>query len=405
MPRKKTQLPKTQEEILRDQLVPYDPQGVPVSENPKTKRALNSRVDKANEKTLTIGLKDIDQAIVYYFENVIKPSAIQNGNKISVPILYGSPERWSAVQKDGFYRDKNGKIMTPLIMFKRDSVEKNRTLGNKLDGNFPKNIQYFEKRYNSREVYDNFSVINNRKPTKQYVGVVIPDYVNVTYSCVIFTDYVEQMNKIVESINYASDSYWGDPEKFKFRAMIDTYTTSVELAKGQDRAVKTTFSINLLGHIIPDNINTLPLGSRKVFSKSRILFNFETQSDKETLQASSLTPVREASRRFFENTLTGAQSRGMTVEQIIFTTTSNTAIADTIQSNFATFLNKTILTPPPGFSLDEDSFTVYVNGVAINPDHVLRQQDGTNITASFNPTLIGYSIEQTDTVVITGKFT
>jgi len=38
--------------------------------------------------------------------------------------MYGSPERWKAVQKDGFHRDKNGKIQAPLIMFKRDSVEK-----------------------------------------------------------------------------------------------------------------------------------------------------------------------------------------------------------------------------------------------------------------------------------------
>ena len=58
------------------------------------------------------------------------------------------------------------------------------------------------------------------------------------------------MNKIVESINYASDSYWGDPSKFKFRAMIDNYTTNTNITQGQDRTVKTDFQINLLGHIV-----------------------------------------------------------------------------------------------------------------------------------------------------------
>jgi hypothetical protein len=44
------------------------------------------------------------------------------------------------MQADGFYRDKNGKTMVPLIMFKRDSFTKNNTLGNKLVKNHKKNI-------------------------------------------------------------------------------------------------------------------------------------------------------------------------------------------------------------------------------------------------------------------------
>ncbi len=405
MARKKAQLPKTQQELRRETIQPYDTQGVPPYVDPRKKRALNQRVDDTTHRTLTIGLKDIDQTIVYYFENVIKPSVIQNGNRISVPIIYGSPERWSSVQKDGYYRDKNGKIMTPLIMFKRDNVEKIRNIGNKLDANSPQNIQFFEKKYSKANVYDAFSLLNNRQPVKEYFGVVIPDYVDITYSCIVFTDYVEQMNKIVESINYASDSYWGDPDKFSFQAMIDNYATTVDLSKGTDRVVKTNFTIKMRGHIIPDNINTELLGTRRFFSKGRIFFNFETQTDLETLSLSAKTPAKESSIRFFDNTLTSAQNKGMTLEQIVFTTTSNTAVADIVTNNVATFLNKTILTPPPGFTLDEDSFTVYVNGVSINPVHVNVQQVGSNIVITFNPALVGYDIESTDTVVLTGKFT
>lgn len=401
MPRKKPV--KTQEELRREMITPFDTSGIPVAENPKTKRSLQRRVDDSTTKTLTIGLKDIDETIVYYFNNVIRPTVSQNGNLVSVPILYGSPERWSAVQRDGFYRDKNGKIMAPLIMFKRDSVEKNRSLGNKLDANSPQNFQIFEKKYSNKNVYDSFSILANRIPVREFYGVVIPDYVDITYSCVIFTDYVEQMNKIVEEINYASDSYWGDAEKFKFRAMIDNYTTAIELAKGQDRAVKTTFSIKLLGHIIPDSVSTVPLGSRKFFSKSRVLFNLETIDNFDKLMARSRTPERQASRRFFDNSLTGAQNQGMTLEQIIFLNTSNTAIADTVSLNLATFTGKSFLQVPPSFTFDENSFNIFVNGVTINPDHVLVQDIVTAITATFNPNLIGYDIESSDTVLITGK--
>jgi hypothetical protein len=63
------------------------------------------------------------------------------------------------------------------------------------------------------------------------------------------------MNKIVEAINYASDSYWGDKERFKFNAKIDTFSnTSVEVSTRNNRMVKTDFGLKLQGYIIPDAI-------------------------------------------------------------------------------------------------------------------------------------------------------
>lgn len=112
-----------------------------------------------------------------------------------------------------------------------------------------------------------------------------------------------------------------------------------------------------------------------------------------------------SSVRFFENSFTGAQRQGLTQQQIIFLTTSNSATADTVATNLATFLNKSLLSPPVGFTFDENSLTVYVNGVAIIPQHVNIQQVGANLTATFLPQSIGYDIEPTDTVVLTGKFT
>ena len=35
---------------------------------------------------------------------------------------------------------------------------------------------------------------------------------------------MEQLNKIIEACEYASDAYWGNPERFQFRAfIIDIY--------------------------------------------------------------------------------------------------------------------------------------------------------------------------------------
>ena len=223
-----------------------------------------------------VGIKDIDTAIYYYFNEVIKPTVVQNGKVINVPVVYGSPERWKSMQKDGYYRDKNGKMQAPLIVFRRETVEKNRSIGNKMDANNPHNFGIFEKKFSRDNVYDRFGILNNRVEKRELYAVAIPDYVNIVYSCIIFTDYVEQNNKIIEGINFASDSYWGNPSSFRFRAMIDNYTTSAEIVQGNDRIIKTEFQINLLGHIVTDTYNAQLVNTKKVYSKSNIKITSET---------------------------------------------------------------------------------------------------------------------------------
>jgi len=274
-------LPKTQTQIRQDSINTYtNPEsGVSAQVSPlvdSTNRAY--QVSRATDEVqnLTIGIKDIDEAIYYYFNEVLRPQVSQNGKMINVPLVYGSPERWASMQKDGYYRDKNGKMQAPLIVFRRDNIEKNRNLGNKLDGNSPTNYGVFEKKFSQKNIYDRFSILNNRVPVKEYYAVAIPDYVNITYSCIIFTDYIEQNNKIIEGVNFASDSYWGDPSRYRFRAMINNYSTSTEIVQGNDRMVKTEFTINLLGHIVTDVVNAQIFNSKKVFSKAAIKVTSET---------------------------------------------------------------------------------------------------------------------------------
>ena len=240
---------------------------------PEFNRALEVSLKDDNTKSINVGLEDHDDAILYYLENVIKPTVTQNDRQIAVPIIYGSPERWKSIQADGFYRDKNGKTMVPLIMFKRESFEKNRALGNKLDGNVVHNVQYFEKQYSQRNVYDNFSVLRNQKPQKEYILGIIPDYITLTYKLSIYTDYVQQMNKIIEALEFASDSYWGDPEKYQFRAVITSFPTPVLLENSSDRANRSEITLTLQGYIIPNSINVAQAGPNpKSYNVTKTIF-------------------------------------------------------------------------------------------------------------------------------------
>ena len=122
-------------------------------------RELQTTRSNDNVQNYNVGIKDIDESIFYYFNEVLKPQVTQNGKQINVPLVYASPERWAAMQKDGYYRDKNGKMQAPLITFRRDSLEKNRQLGNKLDGNNPHNFGVFEKKFSKNNVYDKFGIL------------------------------------------------------------------------------------------------------------------------------------------------------------------------------------------------------------------------------------------------------
>ncbi len=145
-------IPKTQREISEGLQSPYDAKrGNPNNaNNPNQFPSVNTneanlpfnRSEKLSfkgdgTKPFSIGIKDIDETIMYYFNNVIQPSVLQNGERIPVPVMYGSPERWKSIQKDTYLRDKKGAIMMPIIVFKRDSLEKNRALSRKLDANQP----------------------------------------------------------------------------------------------------------------------------------------------------------------------------------------------------------------------------------------------------------------------------
>jgi hypothetical protein len=404
-------VPKSQVELSQETITPYLNQGKgPV---PANLRRENQRSVKSDDvKQFQVGLQDIDEAIFYYFNNVIRPSVTQNSTRLNVPVIYGSPEKWSAVQKDGYYRDNNGKIQLPLIMFKRDSVEKNRTMGNKMDANNPIHFGIFERKYSPKNFYDRFSALSNRIPVKEYYGVIMPDYVNLVYTCIIFTEYVEQMNSIVESVNYASDSYWGDPERFKFRAAIDSYTTATEHVQGETRSVKTTFQIKLAGYVVPDSINTAVANPNKFYSKAAITFRMETAGTSEILNAKASTPAAQAPSRFFDAPIVssggsgnGGGGSGMTQEQITYVGLQSTALADTVTNPVATFNNRTIALTPAGFpTLDEGDFQVYINGVMIpSLNRVTEQVNPTTITVTFSD--LGFILDSTDQVLIVGKFT
>ena len=240
---------------------------------------------------LSVKLIDIDSAILYYFDNVIQPSVEDNGENVKVPIMYASPERWKAIQRDGFMKDKKRQTITPVIAYRRTSVERDDTIPqDKLDANNPNMFYTFEKRFSQENRYDNFNVQQGLLPQKEYYNVTFPDYVVLNYDFIVWTSYIEQMNKIVEKVIYSDGAYWGDPEKLRFRSRIESFTDTTEVSD-VERLVRTNFSVTLRGYLLPDGNYDHRSTTQKFISPKRITFGTETDSiiDKKIGRAGQFT--------------------------------------------------------------------------------------------------------------------
>ena len=87
------------------------------------------------------------------------------------------------------------------------------------------------------------------------------------------------MDKLIEALNFASNSYWGDPSRFQFLAKMETFTDAQTYEQGEDRLVRTEFDLTLNGYLIPDTLNAyLAQLSSRTYNLCKIVFNTEQVS-------------------------------------------------------------------------------------------------------------------------------
>lgn len=323
------------------------------------------RTDSTSLGELNIGLKDLDYAIKYYLEEVIKPTINDFGSVRPVPVVYGSPEKWKNVQEDGYYRDREGKILAPIIAYKRTAVAKNRALGSKVDGNHPQIYYSQQVKYTQNNKYDQFSKLVGKTPPRTYVNTVMADYVDLTYEVVIWTDFVEQMNNIVEAIVYSEGSFWGEKERFKFRTKIDSFTNTTDLLQDADRIVRTNFTLTLFGYIVPD------------------------------------VTVKQLSEKLSEITYSSTEiETELIVSDIPPFPIPQTKTAIKVLPESAVFEG---LISRPNYLLSD--FYVEINGQAVPTAAVIaiQQQNNNAINVIFDLGVLGYTLATTDVITITGK--
>lgn len=220
------------------------------SEDAKLNKAKQLRRDQDNVKNVSVGIYDIDSAFSNFLQNDVKPTIEDDGRFYPVPVIYASPEKWASAQRDGFMKDDNGMMLTPVISFKRNNLSINTDLAKLKVAENEDTHQMFERTYTKVNRYDQFSVLTGQTPKKEYMSVERPDYVNLEYEVVVWCDYMEQVNKIVEQIVFFQGRSFGD--RYKFVIKGDSYSFETISEMGQDRITKASINLTAKAYIVPE---------------------------------------------------------------------------------------------------------------------------------------------------------
>ena len=232
-------------------------------------------------KGYSITLKDVDTAILSHVKKVMKPKIREANETIDVNVMYGNEERWKAVRKNNVLRDKQGTLILPLIMLKRTDIARNELSGQAFKHDVKReHIEVIRNsQWSKKNRYDRFSVLTGQKPQYETLVTGMPDFADITYEFVLWTNFIEQMNPLIEMFMEQSNQYWGNSEQYKFLSSIDSITDASEMNQDGERFIKSTFSLKVSCYLLPEEINSVVTGKisnlQKKLTPSRVVFGTE----------------------------------------------------------------------------------------------------------------------------------
>jgi hypothetical protein len=235
-----------------------------------------------------ITLKDVDTAINNHMKDVMRLKVSSAGEQKDVPIMYANQERWVNARKNNFMKDKSGAIVLPLVLFRRTGLEKNTNmyvgLEHDVHRKFSKVVR--NSQWSKDNKYDRFAVQTGKKPVTENIVTGVPDYVIINYDFIVWTNFIEQMNTILEAFVEQDNIYWGGSTNYRFLSKVESISDSTEMSVDTERFIKSTFNVTTYAYLLPEyasNIltNKVSQTSREI-TPAKIVFGFEGDAtDKE----------------------------------------------------------------------------------------------------------------------------
>ena len=226
------------------------------SEKGNSKVVIKKGTGRNAGKGLSIGLTDIDTTVIRHMKNVMKPVVREANEIIKVPVMYGNEERWKSIRNRGVLRDKNNTIILPVIVIKRTGVAMNDQMplsfDNDVQGKYISVVRS-SNGWSKNNRYDRFSVLTGQKPVEEFIKTGMPDFVVCTYSIVMMTAFMEQMNDLNTIMVEHLETYWGDSTSYRFlSAMEGDISNEVQMESQGERLIKNELTISIKGYMIPE---------------------------------------------------------------------------------------------------------------------------------------------------------
>lgn len=362
---------------------------------PDLNRANQIKSQKGDIKQ-KVSLFDVDYAIMTYLQDVVLPTLDDNGTTLKIPVIYGNSERWAGARQQGIYRDIHGKIQLPLMMIRRTSVAKNEAMPM-----LNRHVSYSTiRKYSKDNRYDRFTALGaTSKPKYELFNITMPDYVEVNYSCMGWTNYTEHLNSIIESLTFASDEYWGDKQKFKFITTIADYEVVNEVGDGTERINRVEFTLNVKGYLLPEKFDGEST-TKKSFSTKRFAITTETDmTGNGRLEGFITTPSP-----YYDNK-----------DLIDFLSINNSIVQVPVSLNTITFSSIKLIRTPSALSsvisgtltIDSETYDVklYINGVRYyQGTHFSATYSNNQLIITFSSVGLGFNVDTNDDITISGKF-
>ena len=377
-------------------------------------RAEQIRRDDDVVKTPKRTVYDIDFAIKWYLENEIQPQVEQNGEITRIPIIFSNGEKWDSVRRLGYARDEKGKLQSPLIILKRNTLQERDQL-KKLDINnpIPGNQITYKQKYNKRHRYsdDVFPIPNPDAATSsELFAINIPEYVDIEYDMLIWTDFTTQMNEVIEQIMPYGTFAWGN-EFNKYRTFIRNISFETVNTAGDDRLVRATIPLTVNGTLMAEQeFRQSTLQKRYSIKKLQWALVVDTPID---VFSTTLVPQEliNAKQRIISGNvvIAGGASGGAQIDvpTIDYLTNLTEQTATLVDGDTVTITADVARNPVTNLPATVNEFDIFINGQYIDKSIYTWTPliSGTATqTIEFNSTTLGYSLEATDTIIIKGRW-
>ena len=220
----------------------------------------------------------------------MKPRIKEANETFKIPVYYGNEERWKSARKRGVLRDKNNVLILPLIMLRRTEISRNDLSGQGFSHDVKSKYVSVVRnaKWSKDNQYDRFSVQQGVQPAYENIVTGMPNYSDITYEFILWTNFIEQMNPIIESFLDQSHTYWGDGVDNKFLCNIDNISDASEMNQDGERFIKSTFSVTTKAYLLPEYLNSVVTNKvsnmKKQLTPSKIVFGLEGDATNEQVK-------------------------------------------------------------------------------------------------------------------------